>query len=628
MPKHASFLVVRATALLLLLLTAPAHAFFNKTDSEFLPVREAFRLTLESDDHGFTARWQVTPGHYLYRDKFAFKVVDEAGQTLALLGSPQTPRGETKDDEIFGRVEVFHQDVAVRVPLVAQPGLRQASLKVTYQGCAEAGLCYPPETEEWPVDFTGMSPDPDPAAFQPAPPVTAPSAKASVGAPASDDAGAIARFLADASFLAIVGTFLLLGFGLALTPCVLPMVPILSSIIVGEGHALSVGRGFSLSLAYVLGMALTYTAAGVGVGFLGAQFNIQLWLQSPPVLVVFALLFVALALSMFGFYELQLPSFLRDRLTAASGRQQGGRLLPVAAMGAISALVVSPCVSAPLAGALVFIGSTGDAVLGGTALFALSLGMGAPLLLIGASGGRLLPRAGAWMNGVKAFFGVVLLGVAISLLARLMPGWMALALWGSLLVISSIYLNALEPLPTAAGGWMQFRKGIGLVLMLYGTTLLVGAAAGEEDPFQPLRFLSVTGPATGSSGEQLPALFTRVASPEELSDRIAAARAAGRPVMVDFFAEWCISCKIMERDVFSRTAVHAALAGYEVLQADVTAPNETSRAFLAQWNIVGLPAILFFAPDGTEITDARILGELDEAGFLGWLSLRIEPNLR
>ncbi|MFP5382451.1 MAG: protein-disulfide reductase DsbD [Gammaproteobacteria bacterium] len=627
--QRMSHLITRTALLLTVLLGTYAHAFFDEKDSEFLPVREAFRLTLASDDHGFTAHWQVTPGHYLYRDKFAFKVVDDAGQAMELLGSPQAPQGELKDDEIFGRVEVFHQDVAVRVPLIVQPGVTQATLKITYQGCADAGLCYPPETESWPVDFTGMSPDPEPEAFGPVPPAAAPATQSSGTRPDASDAGAIARFLGDASFLAIVGTFLLLGIGLALTPCVLPMVPILSSIIVGEGRHISARRGFTLSLAYVLGMALTYTAAGVAVGFLGAQFNIQLWLQSPPVLIVFSLLFVLLAISMFGFYELQLPAFLRDRLTAVSGRQEGGHLLPVAVMGAISALIVSPCVSAPLAGALVFIGSTGDALLGGSALFALAMGMGAPLLLIGASGGKLLPKAGAWMNGVKALFGVALLGVAITLLARLLPGWIILALWGSLLVVSAIYLKALEPLATAASGWAHFRKGVGLVLMLYGATLLIGAAGGAEDPLEPLGFLKAT--ANAQAGDNATAespLFTPVATPDALAERLAAARAAGRPVMVDFFAEWCISCKIMERDVFSRPAVHAALAGYEVLQADVTRPTDTNRAFLGQWNIVGLPAILFFAPDGSELTDARILGELDAAGFLAWVETRIEPKLR
>ncbi len=579
---------------------------------EFLPVREAFRLTIARDDHGFIARWQIADGYYLYRDKFRFALVDNQGVTITALGAPQSPAGQLKDDEIFGRVEIYHTQVDVRLPLNVIPQQpATATLQVTYQGCAEAGLCYPPETEAWPVDFTGMSPA---------------TATNNSGTPAASDAGAIARFLANASFAAIIGTFLLLGIGLAFTPCVLPMVPILSSIIVGEGHGISTRRAFMLSLAYVLGMALTYTAAGIAVGFLGAKANVSMLLQSPPVLIVFSLVFVALAMSMFGFYELQMPTFLRDKLSSVSGRQKGGRLLSVAVMGAVSALVVSPCVSAPLAGALVFISTTGDALLGGAALFALAMGMGFPLLLIGTSGGKLLPKAGAWMNGVKAFFGVMLLGIAIILIGRILPGWASLALWGSLLMVSAIYLKALEPLSVAATGWAHFRKGVGMVLMLLGATLLIGAAGGAEDPLEPLGFLKASA-ASGTAQQQAP-LFTRVKDSNELTAKLAEARTAGKPVMLDFFAEWCVACKLMERDVFAKASVHAALAGYVVLQLDATDNNDANQALLMQYGVMGLPSILFFRPDGTELKDERIQGEQTEAGFVAYLRDRIEPKLR
>lgn len=622
--NHHSRRLIAFLLAMLTLLAAQAHAILSGGDDDgFLPVREAFRLTLERDDHGFVARWQVADGYYLYRDKFRFAVTDDTGATLDVLAAPQSPEGEFKDDEIFGRVEVYHQQAEVRLPLKTLPAAATAMLKVTYQGCAEAGLCYPPETEEWPLDFTGMSVN----AGESAATAATAAATAAPGAPAASDSGAIARFLANASFAAIIGTFLLLGIGLAFTPCVLPMVPILSSIIVGEGQGISTRRAFALSLAYVLGMALTYTAAGIAVGFLGAKANVAMWLQSPAVLVVFAAVFVALAMSMFGFYELQVPAFLRDRLAGVQGRQQGGRLLSVALMGAVSALVVSPCVSAPLAGALVFISTTGDAVLGGAALFALAMGMGAPLLLIGTSGGKLLPKAGAWMNGVKAFFGVMLLGIAIILLGRILPAWVSLALWGALLMVSAIYLKALEPLATAANGWAHFRKGVGLVLMLVGATLLVGAAGGAEDPLEPLGFLKAGATVQAAPGATEEPLFTRVPDGAALQAQLAAAKAAGKPVMLDFFAEWCVACKLMERDVFSRRAVHDALDGYVVLQVDATSNNAAVQALLAEHKVLGLPSILFFRADGSEINGERIQGEMDEGQFLAHLRERIEPGL-
>ncbi|MFZ5724604.1 MAG: protein-disulfide reductase DsbD [Pseudomonadota bacterium] len=601
----------------LLLFAGGAAAALPGTASEddFLPVREAFALTLERDDHAFIARWKIADDYYLYRDKFRFALVDAAGNAIDALGAPEAPRGEMKDDEIFGLVEVYHHEVALRLPLRSVPSA-PATLRITYQGCAEAGFCYAPETEEWPVDFTGMS-----AAAAPAGSGTQPAA-VTPAAPAGNDAGSLAGFLAGASFLAIAGTFLLLGIGLAFTPCVLPMVPILSSIIVGEGAAISTRRAFLLSLAYVLGMALTYTLAGVAIGLVGAAFNIQLWLQSPPVLVVFALLFVLLSLSMFGFYELQLPAFLRDRL-AGSG-QRGGGFGSVALMGAVSALVVSPCVSAPLAGALMFIGATGDAVLGGAALFALAFGMGIPLLLIGTSGGRLLPKAGAWMDGVKAAFGVLLLGVAVILLARILPGPVTLALWALLAIGSGVYLGALEPVPAAATGWRWFRKAAGVALLAYGLALGAGAAAGGDDPLAPLQ--PFAGGAVTAADRH--SLFVRVPDSAALQQALAQARAAGKPVMLDFYADWCVACRIMARNVFPRPAVQAALAGYVLLQVDVTANTDANAALLREYGIPGLPAILFFRPDGSEVTGQRILGEQDEAAFLDWLKTRIDPNLQ
>jgi len=614
---------------LALMLLATAHAFaalpgYSSDDEDFLPVREAFRLTVERDDHAFIARWQIADGYYLYRDKLQFRLIDGNGNAIDALAAPQAPKGEMKDDEIFGMVEVYHHEATVRLPLNVMPTAATATFRVTYQGCAEAGLCYAPETEDWPVDFTGMSV----AAAGAAPAVanTANSASATAQKPAGNDAGALAGFLADASFLAIVGTFLLLGIGLAFTPCVLPMVPILSSIIVGEGAAISTRRAFLLSLAYVLGMALTYTLAGVVIGLVGAAFNLQLWLQSPPVLIVFAALFVLLSLSMFGFYELQMPAFIRDRL--ASRQHAGGRFLSVAVMGAISALVVSPCVSAPLAGALMFIGTTGDALLGGAALFALAFGMGIPLLLIGTSGGKLLPRAGAWMNGVKAAFGILLLGIAVILLGRILPGPVTLALWALLAIAAGVYLGALEAIPANATGWRWFRKSIGIALLGWGIAMGAGAAAGGDDPLAPLVPFAGKAAATAGAPAAGHALFTRVPDAAALKQALAQARADGKPVMLDFYADWCVACRIMARDLFPLASVRAALSGYVLLQVDASDNTPATAALLREYNVPGLPAILFYRPDGSEIEGQRILGEQDEAAFLDWLKTRIEPNLR
>ncbi len=597
----------------------------STSTEEFLPVREAFRLTVERDDRALFARWEIANGYYLYRDRLQFKMLGPDGKAIPALAKPDVPKGEMKNDEIFGLVEVYNHALLVKLPLASLPTTGTATLRVTYQGCAEAGLCYAPETEEWPVDLTGMS------ATAIAAPATAAAASTPTNStkttenPARNDAGGLAGFLADASFFMVVGTFLLLGIGLAFTPCVLPMVPILASIIAGEGASLSTRRAFFLSLGYVLGMAFTYTLAGVAIGLLGAAFNLNLWLQSPPVLIVFAGLFVLLSLSMFGFYELKVPAFIHDRL--ATRKHSGGDFLPVAVMGALSALVVSPCISAPLAGTLMFIGSTGDAVLGGAALFALAFGMGIPLLLIGTFEGKLLPRAGAWMHGVKTAFGILLLGVAVILLGRILPAPLTLGLWALLAISSGIYLGALEAIPPAANGWRWFRKSIGVAFLGWGLAMGVGAAAGGSNPLQPLAPFASGLSSAEQTASNTHRLFTRVADIVELKKALASAQAAGKPVMLDFYADWCVACRIMARDVFPRPAVQAALSGYVWLQVDVTANTEANSALAAAYNVPGLPAILFFRPDGSEIEGQRVLGEQNEAAFLDWLKTRIEPNL-
>jgi thiol:disulfide interchange protein DsbD len=414
----------------------------------------------------------------------------------------------------------------------------------------------------------------------------------------------IAARLAKVGLFGALALFFGLGLLLAFTPCVFPMIPILSGIIAGQGKDITTRQAFMLSLAYVLAMALTYAIVGVIAGLFGA--NLQAAFQTPWVLTLFAGIFVALALSMFGFYELQLPSALQTRLTELSNQQQGGTLIGAAIMGLLSALIVGPCVAPPLMGALIFIGKTGDAILGFFALLGLGLGMGAPLLLIGTSAGKLLPRAGAWMDAIKAVFGVLLLAVAVLLLERILPTAIALLLWGLLLIGSAVYLGALEPLPTPTNGWRKLWKGLGVALLIYGALMLAGAAAGGRDTLQPLRGL-VTGRVGAGSPAHLE--FKRIKSVADLERELAAAKAQGKPVMLDFYADWCVSCKEMERDTFLAPEVQAAMGRFVLLQADVTANDAEDKALMQErFGLHGPPAMLFFDATGTERRGYRLVG--------------------
>jgi len=478
---------------------------------------------------------------------------------------------------------------------------------VKYQGCAERGICYPPATQRVSLDLPATAaatriaatrtPEPRGAGVSPSD-----AAVASTEQPVSES-DQIAAVLAGGNLWAVIALFFGFGLLLAFTPCVFPMIPILSGIIAGQGPQITARKAFVLSLVYVLAMALTYTAAGVLAGMFGA--NLQAAFQNPWILSFFALIFVALAMSMFGFYELQLPSSLQTKLSEISNRQQGGTLAGVAIMGLLSALIVGPCVAPPLAGALIFIGQTGDAILGGAALFALSMGMGTPLIAIGTSAGKLLPRAGAWMDAVKAVFGVALLGVAIVLLERILPPAAAMVLWALLLICSAVYLGALQQLPPDSGGWKKLWNGLGLFLLAYGLLMLIGAAAGGKDTVQPLRGLGL-----GSGGAaQQHAAFKRIKTAADLDREIAAAAGAGRPVMLDFYADWCVSCKEMERYTFSDPAVIAEMDRFVLLQADVTANDEQDQALIqGRFGIPGPPAILFFDFDGQELRGYRVIG--------------------
>ncbi len=586
------------SALLLALAVQAQNPFSAQPD--FLPADKAFVLEADVREQQVDLFWNIEPAYYLYRHQLDFRVLGRDGQSGPEVGVVALPDGKAITDEFFGDVEVYYHDLRVSLQL-ADAAPDGAVLEARYQGCADAGLCYPPDVRY--VALTGT----DAGQVTRAPPGdgVADAAPAAAGseAPITQESRLAAVLSGEHLWLAF-GLFFLAGLGLTFTPCVLPMVPILASIIAGQGE-ISRTRAATLSGTYVLAMALTYALLGVIIGYFGAALNLQGWLQSPPVLMVFAALFVLLALAMFGAFTLQLPAFLRTRLEQG---QQGGKLGSVALMGVLSSILVSPCVSAPLAGALIYIGATGDAVLGGAALLALGLGMGVPLLAVGIGGAELLPRAGAWMNGVKAAFGVLLLGVAVWLLERIVPGGVALALWSALAIGAGVALGALDFSPRQ--GWGNVLKGAGAMLFVYGVLLLIGAASGGTDPLRPLA------PLADRSGDGAAAKpeFRDVASLQALQREVDVAREQGAPVMVELYADWCISCKIMERNVFPAPEVRELLDRFVLLRVDVTANSAADRELLTHFGLFGPPSMLFFGPDAGEdgeLRRYRVQGELN-----------------
>jgi thiol:disulfide interchange protein DsbD len=581
-------MLIRFLFLLLLALTGLVRA------EEPLPPEQAYRFSVQAiDAKTLEARWQITDGYYMYRDKFKF--VLEGGK----LGLPKLPPGKVKDDEIFGKVEIYRKEVKILLPFEAAGPVM---LKATSQGCWDGGICYPPITQEARIEFA--------AAGATSAPGTAPIAASSPpdSAGPADESSRIARLFKGGNLAWVLLSFFGFGLLLSLTPCVFPMIPILSGIIVNHGHAVSHLRAFVLSLVYVLGMAVTYAAVGVAAGLSGTLLSAAL--QNAWVLGGFALVFVVLSFSMFGFYELQMPSALQSRMSDTANRQ-GGSLPAIALMGALSALIVGPCVAAPLAGALLYIAQTGNAVLGGTALFVMALGMGAPLLLVGAFSRSLLPKSGPWMEGVKKFFGVVMLGTALWLVSPVIPLWSQMLGWALLMVIPAIYLHALDPLPQHAHGWQRLGKGLGVILLLGGTAMLIGMLGGARDPLQPLGFLRA-----GAAAEIQVTAFERVASVDRLDTRLAEAKSAGKPVMLDFYADWCVSCKEMERFTFADPQVAARMKQFVLLKADVTANSDADAALLKRFGLFGPPGIIFFDAKGRELVDLRVVGFQPAETFL------------
>jgi len=583
------------------LIPAQASLFDNAGDEDMPPTQdEAFQFAIDvASPTALSARFTVAPGNYVYRDKIKFEI--KADTPIQILPY-QLPESKTKDDEIFGPTEVYLQDINIPLSLNRSQVEQTVTFVAHYQGCSETfNICYPPTKKSFELLLpayiaTDINSPSSPVANQPL-----------------SEQDQLAKSLAQDNLFKVLLSFFGIGILLAFTPCVFPMIPILSSIIVGEGDNITTRRAFTLSLVYVLAMSLTYTIAGLLTGLLGA--NIQTMLQNPWVIGSFSALFVILSLSMFGLYELQLPHALQSRLHQISHQQKGGKLVGVALMGLFSGLIVGPCLAPPLAGALIFIGQQGDPLLGASALFAMSMGMGLPLLVIGTSAGSLLPKAGGWMDAIKAIFGVLMLGLAIWLLERIIPGWVALLLWGSLLIVSAVYLGALNTLSLSSSGWEKLFKGFGLIIMIYGALLLIGSASGSQNVWQPLQgFASMSGTSTpGQNGIK----FKKINNLSDLEQQLAQ---SSQPVMLDLYADWCVECKTMEMTTFRDPTVVATLADTLTLKLDMTDNNDEHKALLKQFGIFGPPTILFFDPQGNEYKQFRLVGTMNPSDFTAHLT--------
>jgi thioredoxin:protein disulfide reductase len=600
-------------------LLASLGALAHAGDKDYLEPEDAFKgITRTTGAKALELRFEVAPGYHLYRERMAVEL--ESGS--ARLAPVVLPAGKTEFDETFQKnVETLRDAVVIALPMASVNG--DFRLRVDYQGCADKGLCYSPQTSFIDVNVNGGEIQrtvwrPDESAPTTANPAAAPAAVTAAATASTALVSETARVesaLKSGSLLTIAGVFLLAGLLLAFTPCVLPMVPILSSIIVGQGAPVSRMRGFTMALAYSLGMAMVYTAFGVVAGLLGE--GLAAALQNPWVLGAFALMLATLSLSMFGVFELQMPSFIQSRITETSGRLPGGKFAGVFVMGGLSALIVGPCVAAPLAGALVFISQTKDVVIGGLALFSLAMGMSVPLLLVGVSAGSLLPKAGGWMEGVKTFFGVMLLGVALWIVSPVLPGWALMIIIGAGLLVGAVYLKLFDRLGESASGRQRLSQGLALVLAVLGTTQVVGALSGSDNPLQPLRHFarSAEGPAAATIKTSD---FRRVRSVAELDTIL---KTAGRPVLLDFYADWCVSCKEMEHITFSDPEVRKRMAGALMLQADVTANTPDDKALLKRFGLFGPPGILFFDASSKELADARVIGFLPPQRFAALLTV-------
>jgi thiol:disulfide interchange protein DsbD len=564
--------------------------------SEFVPVDEAFKpILIPIDGNTVEVSFQVTPGYYLYKDKISVNALSENVQ----LGRLDLPQGKIKVDEFFGESEVYFEDVFATLPLArATPEAMELELEVNFQGCAEGGLCYPPTTR---VVSTAL---PEATA------ITDLDSLPARNEPVTEQAK-LAQVITGSSIWVTIGVFFVAGLGLAFTPCVLPMVPILSGIIAGEGENVSSSRGFALAFTYVMGMALVYTAAGVAAAAAGLQ--LQATFIQPWVLILFSGLFVFLAFGMFGAFELQMPSVIQSKLATVSGNQKSGTAVGAFVMGALSALVVTACVAPALIAALTVMAQSGDMLRGGTALFAMSMGMGAPLLAVGAAQGKLLPKAGAWMVAVKGAFGFMFIGLAVWMLSRILPGSVTLALWAALVFMMGVFMGGLTTLTSDSSAVQKLGKGFGLLAILYGLLLFLGALTGGSNPLKPLASVNFGNGIMVAEQKHLE--FQRIKTVDDLDREVAAAAAVGKTAMLDFYADWCVSCIEMEEYTFTDEGVQAALANTVLLQADVTANDDQDQELLQRFGVFGPPTIIFFGTDGQQRHGYEVVGFMKAKDF-------------
>jgi thiol:disulfide interchange protein DsbD len=567
------------------------------SSDQLLEPEQAFNFFADvNSEQQIVLHWRIADGYYLYQDKVKVTIKKPQALTLSTL---RFPVGKNHYDETFGDTIVHYGDLTLTQTLtkpISKP--TDLTLDVAFQGCADIGVCYPPMNKVITLSLNPTS-------------TTNTATPQTPSAPTISEQDGIASSLVSSTLLITCLTFLGFGLLLSFTPCVFPMIPILSGIIIGHGKELSTRKAFYLSLSYVTASAFTYALFGILAGLFGN--NLQATFQNPWILSTFSGIFVLLALSMFGLYNLQLPAAIQSKLSKISQHQKHGSLWGSAVMGVLSTLIVGPCVAAPLAGVLIYIGQTGDAILGGFALFSLGIGAGIPLIIIGTSAGNILPKAGHWMEPIKYFFGVLLLAVAIWLMERILPSAVTLILWAGLLIICAIYLKAIDPLSSNATGWQKLSKGFGLIFLIYGITLILGAASGGTNPLKPLENLN-TGQQSDAQRHALP--FHKIKSVNELNASLKIASENNQFVMLDFYADWCISCKEMEAFTFSDPNVQDALKNVMLLQADVTKNDAEDKALLKSFSLIGPPAILFFKPNLGEVTHSRVVGYMPADTFL------------